>query len=171
MKNIYLVGFMATGKTCVGKELAKRFNREFFDLDDLIERKENMAIVDIFKQKGEPYFRKIEKEIVKEISLKEDLVVGCGGGAIVDKDGLAILKKSGLVICLKADANTILERTKVTTQRPLLNVQDPKGRVNDLLKKRESFYNQADYSVDTTNLEIGEVVDKIIIIIKGENIS
>jgi len=171
MKNIYLVGFMATGKTCVGKELTKRLNREFFDLDDLIEQRENMAIVDIFKQKGEPYFRKIEKEIVKEISSKKDLVVGCGGGAIVDEDNLAILKKSGLVICLKADVDIILERTKATTQRPLLNVQDPKGRVNDLLKKREPFYNRADYSVDTTNLEIGEVVDKIITIIKGENIS
>jgi len=171
MKNIYLVGFMATGKTCVGKELTKRLNREFFDMDDLIEQRENMAIVDIFKQKGEPYFRKIEKEIVKEISSKKDLVVGCGGGAIVDEDNLAILKKSGLVICLKADVDIILERTKATTQRPLLNVQDPKGRVNDLLKKREPFYNRADYSVDTTNLEIGEVVDKIITIIKGENIS
>lgn len=165
MKNIYLVGFMATGKTSVGKELANRLNMEFFDLDDLIEQRENMAIVDIFKQKGEPYFRKAEKEAVKDISLKKDLVVGCGGGAIVDEENLATLKRSGLIICLKTEVDVILERSKGTVQRPLLNVENPRERISELLKKREPFYNQADYVIDTTDLEIKEVVDKVLAIV------
>lgn len=159
---------MATGKTAVGRELAKRLNKKFFDLDDLIESREKMPIVDIFKHKGESYFRKIEKELINEVSLKSDLIVGCGGGAVADQENLSTLKKSGLIICLKADVDTILERSKGTMQRPLLNVENPREHIVDLLKKREPFYNQAGHSVDTTILGIKEVADKIIAIIESE---
>lgn len=169
MKNIYLVGFMATGKTFVGRVLAKKLNREFFDLDDLIEKRENMRIVGIFSDKGEPYFRKIESQIIKEVSGKNDLVIGCGGGAIVNEENLATLKKSGIVICLKADIDTILNRSKGTKQRPLLNVEDSEGRIRDLLNKREPFYSQSDHIIDTTGLDINAVVDKIIAIIDSES--
>jgi len=162
MKNIYLVGFMATGKTAVGKELAKKLQREFFDLDDLIEQRQNMRIVDIFREKGEPCFRRAEKDLVKEVSSKTDLIVGCGGGAIVDEENLANLKQSGTVICLSADIDTILKRAQDSKDRPLLNVEDRKSRTSDLLKEREPFYNQANHTIDTTNLNIQEVVDKII---------
>lgn len=158
---------MATGKTSVGKELAMRLEKKFFDLDDLIEQRENMPIVDIFKHKGENYFRKLEKELIKEVSLKSDLVVGCGGGAVVDAENLTIFKKSGLVICLKASIESILERSKGNIERPLLNVENPRDRIIDLLKKREPFYSQADHVIDTTNLRIMEVVDKIIAIIES----
>jgi shikimate kinase len=166
MKNIYLVGFMATGKTSVGRELAKELGKDFFDLDDLIEQREKMRIVEIFQQKGEPYFRKLEKEAIIEVSSKKDLVVGCGGGVIVNEENLANLKKSGLVICLKADMDIILERSKASEQRPLLIVEDPRSRIAELLNKREPFYNQADYKIDTTNLKIKEVVVKIMAIIE-----
>ena len=169
MKNIYLVGFMATGKTFVGRGLAKKLNKEFFDLDDLIEQRENMCIVDIFSQKGELYFRKIEKELIREMSQKKDLVIGCGGGAIVNEENLANLRKSGLIICLKAEIDTILDRSKDTEQRPLLNVEDPRNRISELLEKREPFYNQADHIIDTTKLEIKEVVDRIISIVDSED--
>ncbi len=166
MKNIYLVGFMATGKTAVGKELAKKLQREFFDLDDLIEQRQNMRIVDIFREKGEPYFRRAEKDLVKEVSSKTDLIVGCGGGAIVDEENLTNLKKSGTVICLSADIDTILKRTQDCEDRPLLNVDDRKSCINNLLKKREPFYNQANHTINTTNLNIQEVVNKIIAVTK-----
>ncbi|MFC1708790.1 shikimate kinase [Candidatus Omnitrophota bacterium] len=165
MQNIYLVGFMATGKTSVGRELAKRLKSEFFDLDDLIEQREGMAIVDIFKQKGEPYFRRIESGIIKEVSQKSDLVVGCGGGAVVDTENLASLKKSGLIICLKAGPDTILSRSQGTEQRPLLNVEDPQSRIKDLLAKREPFYSKSDHIIETTKLDINAVVEKIILIL------
>ena len=166
MKNIYLVGFMATGKTSVGRALARRLKKKFFDLDDLIEQKEDMRIADIFKEKGEPYFRAVEKEIIKDVSQRCDLVVGCGGGAIANAENLAVLKQSGLVICLKADIDTIINRSKGTDQRPLLNVEDPQSRIIDLLKKRESFYSKSDHIIDTTNLDINAVVDKIIVILE-----
>ncbi|MDD5617827.1 MAG: shikimate kinase [Candidatus Omnitrophica bacterium] len=166
MKNIYIVGFMGTGKTSVGKELARRLERDFSDLDDLIEEKEKMVIAEIFKQKGEPYFRKIEKEAVKKVSSKEDLVVSCGGGAVVDAENLVILKKSGIVICLKADADTIIKRTKASLKRPLLNVENPRERIEKLLKEREPFYSQSDYVIDTTDINIKQAVDKIIKIIE-----
>ena len=166
MKNIYLVGFMATGKTSVGIKLAKRLNKEFFDLDDLIEQQQNMCIVDIFKEKGEPYFRKIEKKVIQDISQKSDLVIGCGGGAVVDEENLSILKNSGTVICLKADVDTILKRSSGSGQRPLLNVRDPGSRIRDLLNKREPFYNKSDHIIDTTDLDVGAVAEKIISILE-----
>lgn len=168
MKNIYIVGFMGTGKTSAGKELAKRLSRDFLDLDNLIEEKEKMPIAEIFKQKGEPYFRKIEKEAVKEVSLKEDLVVSCGGGAVVDTENLARLKKSGVIICLKADVDTIIKRTKANLKRPLLNVENPRESIEKLLKEREPFYSQSDYAIDTTDINIKQAVDKIIKIIEIE---
>ncbi|MFC1646326.1 shikimate kinase [Candidatus Omnitrophota bacterium] len=169
MKNIYLVGFMATGKTSVGRALAKKLNKDFFDLDDLIEQRENMRIVDIFNDKGEPYFRRIESQIIKEVSGKSDLVIGCGGGAIVNEENLATLKEGGIVICLKAKIDTILDRSKGTEQRPLLNVEDPKNRIRELLDKREPFYNQSDHIIDTAGLDINAVVDKIITIVDSES--
>jgi len=170
MKNTYLVGFMATGKTSVGKELANKLKKQFLDLDDIIEQREKMRIVDIFREKGEAYFRKIEKDLVKEVSLKTDLVVGCGGGAIINEENLFNLRKSGAIICLKANVDTILKRAEGTEQRPLLNVDERKPRISELLKKREPFYNQADHIIDTTNLSIKEVVDKIISFLKNKGI-
>ncbi|MFH1622035.1 MAG: shikimate kinase [Candidatus Omnitrophota bacterium] len=161
---------MATGKTSVGKELANRLKKKFLDLDDIIEQREEMRIVDIFREKGEAYFRKIEKDLVKKISQKTDLVVGCGGGAVVNEENLANLKKSGVIICLKADIDTILKRAQGTEQRPLLNVDDRKPRISELLKRREPFYDQADNIIDTTNLSIKEVVDKVISILENKDI-
>lgn len=153
---------MATGKTSVGKELAKRLKAKFLDMDDLIQEEQNMRIADIFTKKGEPHFRKLEKDLVKKISRKSGLVVSCGGGVVVDVDNLNSLKNSGLIVCLKADIETILERSKKVKFRPLLNVENPRARIEELLKKREPFYSQADYTIDTTNLAVGEAVDKIV---------
>ena len=168
MKNIYLVGFMATGKTSVGLALAKRLNKEFLDLDDLIEEKTGKRINEIFKEKGEPYFRKLEKEALKEVAQKKDLVIGCGGGLVVDPGNLSLLKETGTVICLSAAVDKILFRSKGTDQRPLLNVSDPKVKVIELLVKRGPFYKKAHFTIDTTDLTVEQVVDKIIQLNKDE---
>lgn len=166
MKNIYLIGFMATGKTAVGRALASRLSREFIDLDDIIEEKEKMKIVDIFAQRGEPYFRTVEKTVVREIAVQDDRVVACGGGVVIDPENVATLKKSGVIICLGADLDTIVARSAGTVGRPLLNVENPRERVMELLKKREPFYKQADHAINTTKLSVNAVVDRIIAIIK-----
>ena len=162
MKNIILIGFMGTGKSVVGKLLAKKLNRDFLESDDMIEAKEKMSIRDIFEKKLEPYFRSVEKEVIKEAAKRENVVISAGGGAIINDDSFNNLKNSGIIICLKASPETILNRTKDLKTRPLLNVPDPKKRIEDLLAKRESYYNKADYIVDTDNLSVDDVVLKII---------
>ena len=162
MKNIILVGFMGTGKSAVGKKLAEKLKRDFLELDDSIEAKEKMLIKDIFEKKGEPYFRMVEKEIVKEASSRKNIVISAGGGAIVDEENFKNLKNSGTIICLKASPETILKRTKNLKTRPLLNVSDPKARIQELLLKREPYYNKADFSIDTDNIAAEQVAEKIL---------
>jgi len=170
-KNIYLVGFMGTGKTTVGKILAKKLKKEFVEMDEEIEKREGKKIVDIFRLFGEPYFRKVEKEVLKEIASCFNLVVSCGGGVIVDEENLKILKKTGIIICLKATPSVIYERTKKTKERPLLNVSNPLKKIKELLARRAPFYAKADYFVDTSTLTPEEVSEEIIKILKNEGIT
>ena len=82
MKNVYLVGFMGAGKTVVGRVLADKINKEFIEMDDIIEADEGRSIVDIFAQQGEAYFRRCEKKLLNDLSAREDLIIGCGGGLV-----------------------------------------------------------------------------------------
>lgn len=162
MGNIYLVGFMGTGKTAVGKQLAKRKKWRFVDLDDLIELKEKRTIADIFSQDGEPYFRKAEKRVLKEVAKEKKFVVACGGGIVMDKDNVKIMKETGIMVCLSTSPQIILERTAAYRHRPLLNVSNPKRQIELLLKLRAPYYAQADKTIDTSKLSIKEAVEKII---------
>jgi shikimate kinase len=157
---------MGTGKTSVGKALAKSLKRQFVDLDDLIEAKESTKITDVFAQKGEAYFRKVEKNALREVAQREGLVVACGGGVVLDEDNINLMKKTGKIICLASNAETILDRTKGYTHRPLLNVSGPRAKIEELLKLRAPFYAKADYRIDTSDLIIEEIVKKILEIIK-----
>lgn len=168
MKNIILVGFMGAGKTAVGKILAKLLKRRFVDLDEMIEEREGMPIAEIFATRGEPYFRKAEKDIVKEASSLTGVVTGTGGGAVIDKENIVNLKSSGIIFYLDASPDKILERTKGHTHRPLLNVSDPREKISDLLAKRAEFYAQADHRIDTNNLSVDEVAKKIISLLKED---
>ena len=166
MNNIILVGFMGTGKSVVGKLLAKKLHIDFVELDKMIETREKMPIKDIFEKKGELYFRQVEKEVVKEAGLRKNIVISAGGGSIVDEDNFKNLKNSGTIICLKASPETIIKRTKDLKTRPLLNVPDPKKQIEELLKKREAYYNKADFSVNTDNLTVEQAVEKIAALIQ-----
>jgi len=159
--NIYLVGFMGTGKTTVGRLLAVQKEWNFIDLDELIELKEQRRIVDIFAKEGEPYFRKIEKKILKEVSTQKKFVVACGGGIVLDKENIKIMKKTGIMICLCANCQEILKRVSSSTHRPILNVEKPKERIELLLKMRAPYYMQADKMIDTSKLSVRQVVAKI----------
>ena len=161
MKNVILVGFMGTGKTAVGKALAMRLGMKFVDMDDIIEEREGMKISDIFEKKGEPYFRHAEKMVAKDIAIQSGLVVAAGGGAMVDEENVKNFKSSGVIFCLVATPDKIFERTKGHIHRPLLNVGDPKEKIAELLAKRAQYYARADCRIDTTDLSINEVVDKI----------
>jgi len=165
--NIYLVGFMGTGKSAVGRELAERLKWHFVDLDKLIELREKRRISDIFAREGEAYFRRLEKGVLKETAGQNKFVVACGGGIVIDEDNIKIMKETGEIICLTASVDVILQRTAQYTHRPLLNVPDPKQRIKELLDLRAPFYARADYSIDTSRLSVKEVVEQITKYLEG----
>ena len=161
MNNIYIVGFMGTGKTTAGKEIAGRKAWNFIDLDELIELRERRRIADIFARSGEPYFRKAEQAALKEVAREKNFVVACGGGIVIDKENIKIMRESGYIVCLRASPDEILKRTGSSKDRPLLNVPDPKKQITHLLKLRAPFYARADSSIDTTGLSAAEVASKV----------
>lgn len=170
MKNIALVGFMGTGKSTIAALLAKILKVSYVDIDKRIEKKEGMSITDIFSQKGEPYFRKVEKKIVAEISLGSDQIIACGGGVVLDGENVKNLKKDGFMICLEATPEVIINRTKNYKHRPLLNVDDPKLKIDELLKKRRPYYAKADHTVDTSGLSEQEVAIEILSWLEGKGV-
>ncbi len=165
--NIYLVGFMGSGKTAVGEILAEKLSREFIEMDEIIEQKEGKKIADIFAEEGEQHFRDLETTLLKELSEKNNLIVSCGGGLVCNSENLKILKNTGITISLFASAPEIHRRTKNQTHRPILNVENPLKKINDLLVKRAPYYDQADYKIDTENITPEKVAVKIVEVLKN----
>lgn len=162
MKNIVLVGFMGTGKTTIATKVAHRLGLHYVSTDDMIEKREKRTINEIFRDSGEEYFRDVESGIARELSSQEDLVIDTGGGIVIRDENMAYLKSGGIVICVTADPDTIIERTKKYKHRPLLNVEDPKRRVMDLLAKRSPLYAKADQTIDTGKMTIDQAVERIV---------
>jgi shikimate kinase len=162
MPNIVLVGFMGTGKTTVATAVANRLKMRYVSIDDLIEKKEKRTINEIFQKSGEDYFRDVESSVIRDVSCMEGLVIDTGGGAVLRDENMAYLKSGGIVVCLSADEETVMARTKKYKHRPLLNVEDPKRRIRDLLAKRSPFYAKADHTIDTGKFSAQQVVEKIV---------
>ena len=160
--NIILTGFMATGKSEVGKELARLLEMEFIDTDDLIEEKLEMKISEIFAKKGEKFFRDLESEIAKEVGSWDNYVIATGGGIVLKQENIDFLKKNGKIINLTTSVEKILERASKSSVRPLLNVKDKKSEIEKLLAKRKPFYKKCDFSVDTTDTTPKEAAEKIV---------
>ena len=162
MRNIILVGFMGTGKTTIATALANLLGMTYVSTDDLIEKKEKRTINEIFTESGEDHFRDVESQAVREACAMQNVVIDAGGGAVIRDENMAAFKESGIVICLTATASVIMERTKKYKHRPLLNVEDPKLRIKNLLAKRAPFYAKADHVIDTGELTVKQVIEKII---------
>ena len=165
--NIILIGYRGTGKTAVGRALSKRLGRPFFDADTYLEEKLGRTISDMVAAEGWPFFRAREKEIISEISAMENCVIATGGGAVMDKDNVACLGKKGSFVFLKADIDTMIQRIKrdeaSPEQRPQLLDCDLYEETQRLINQRMPTYEEvADFSVDTTQLAIDEVVEKIV---------
>ena len=152
---------MGTGKTTVGKILSHKLNRKFVETDDVIEQREGKKITEIFSQYGEPYFRKLEKELLEELSAQSDLIISCGGGLICSPPNAQVLKSTGIVFNLLAAPATIYSRTKHYIHRPLLNVDDSSKKIEELLNERKPYYEQAHHSIDTDALSPEEIADTI----------
>ncbi len=161
MKNIILVGFMGTGKTTIAIQLAHRLKMKYVSTDNLIEKKEKRTINEIFTKSGEDYFRDVESAVIRDVACMDNQVVDTGGGAVIRDENVAYMKSNGIVICLSADEDTVMERTKKYKHRPLLNVEDPKRKIRDLMARRANFYAKADHTIDTAKLTVRQVVEKI----------
>ena len=167
-KNIVITGFMGTGKSVVAKELARKLKMEFIDMDQIIEEVQGMSIADIFTRYGEKYFRAQENKLVKELSQKENIVIATGGGTLLSSDNARILSQRGQIICLYADSQTIYNRVVRKSNRPLLKGENVSSEINRLLEERKKIYDNIKWKIDTTNLNIQEVTDKIIALLKSE---
>ena len=162
MKNIVLLGFMGTGKTAVGKILAQKLSLKFVDLDNLIEEEMGMSISDIFFNFGEPYFRDLEKEIVRRISFKKNLVIATGGGVVLDDENMENLRRHGILITLMASVEEIYRRISQTKNRPLLDVPYPEKTIKEMLELRRPRYELADFTVNTSGRSVEDVAEEIL---------
>ena len=167
--NIILIGFMGTGKTTVGKLLAKTLQYPFIDLDEKIEADNGMTIPKIFEERGESYFRAREKDAVREIRALECHVISTGGGTPVDAENAAMLREAGFVVSLHADIDTIAQRTSAKGERPVLDGAEEESRrkvVERVLASRKEAYSRADICIDTAAMRPREAVHEIICALK-----
>lgn len=165
MRNIVLVGFMGTGKTTIATALANKLKMRYVSTDNIIEKKEKRTINEIFTKDGEEYFRDVESSVIRDASDMENAVIDTGGGVVLREKNMENLKSRGVVIWLTADDETIIRRTQKYKHRPLLNVEDPKRKIKDLLSLRAPFYAKADHTIDTGKLTISQVVERIVEIV------
>lgn len=160
--NLYLVGFMGTGKTTIGRVVAQKLNFELLDSDHEIERVQEKPIPDIFEQQGEPAFREMEREFISNGHPPVRTVVACGGGLVVQPGMLPLLLSKGVVVCLHASLETILKRTQGNRGRPLLNVDDPMERIRALYTAREPIYRRSGTLILTDGRPLHDIVAHVI---------
>lgn len=162
MKNIYLIGFMGAGKSSVARELGRRTGAGYLEMDRLIEEQQGMAITEIFARHGEPYFRDLETELLRSFGGEEGRIVSCGGGSILREENVALMRENGCIVFLAARPETIYERVKDSTNRPVLNGNMNVAYIGELMEKRRAFYEAAaDRTVETDGRKVGEICDEI----------
>jgi len=165
-KNIYLIGLMGSGKTTLGKILSKKLDKDFYDSDQVIEEKLGVNVPMIFEYEGEAGFREREKDILKELVSKQNIVLATGGGIILSESNRDLLAKNGIVIYLKSNQKDLVLRMKNDKTRPLLKNGNVELIIKKLCQEREPLYEEiADFKVVTKNKRIYEVVNEIVRII------
>jgi len=162
--SIALVGFMGTGKTAVGKALAKRLGKTFIELDYLVEKKAGKTIPEIFREDGEIAFRELEIAVSKEAASRKNVVIAGGGGVVLNKINIDRLRKEAVIVYLTASPGAILERTlNDGEERPLLTVADPARAVKELMEFRRPFYERAaEITIDTSQMDVESIATEII---------
>ncbi|MEZ0323798.1 MAG: shikimate kinase [Hydrogenothermaceae bacterium] len=159
MNNIYLVGFMGSGKSTVGKLISQKLGYKFVDIDKEVEKQEDITIKEIFERFGEQYFRNVEKEKLKEFIDKSGYVVSTGGGLGADKEMMDLMKSSGIVIWIDASLDKILKRCQNDTDRPLLKL--PYEKIKDLYEKRREVYKLANIYIHTDDKSPLQIFEEI----------
>lgn len=159
--NLYLAGFMGTGKSALGRKLAEHWQARFIDVDTAVEHAEKKSVADIFAQEGEAAFRAKERAFLENGHPDAGCVVSLGGGAVCQEGVIELLRKKGVLICLFASPQTILARTRGYAHRPLLNAPDPLARIEELLKARDSYYSRAGVGVLTDGRTFADLIAQV----------
>ena len=162
IRNLALAGFMGVGKSTVGRMVAENLGFEFLDTDERIEREAGRSIREIFADHGEEVFRSMERKLVESLAERAGLVISTGGGLIVDPENLDSLQQHSLVVCLWASAETIYERVRHMTHRPLLQAPDPQARIREMLAAREPAYRRADVLISVEMRSAREVAQHVV---------
>ena len=162
VKNLTLTGMMGVGKTTIGKNLAKKLNYKFVDVDKVIEAKEGQTINSIFKNKSESYFRKIENEITLYELKKESSVISLGGGAFLNNSIRKTAKKLSVSFWLDVPIHELIKRLRNSKQRPLLFRKNISETVKKIYFERKKIYNEADFKIKCNSLKSEQIVNKIL---------
>ena len=161
--NIFLIGFMGVGKSTVSNALQNTFAMDVVEMDEMIAKKNNMSISEIFDLHGEAYFRNEETNLLKEVGNEKNKIVSCGGGVAMREVNVQEMRKSGKVILLTAKPETILERVKENHDRPLLENNKTVEYVSELMEKRRPAYEAAaDIVIATDGKSANEICEEII---------
>jgi shikimate kinase len=167
--NIYLIGPMGSGKTAVGRQLARELGRPFFDTDVEIERRTGVDIPYIFEKEGEAGFREREREMIEILCAQRNAVIATGGGAVLNPQNRACLAASGIVVFLRTEVAEQLKRTRRTRTRPLLMTNDPRKVLDQLMEQRQPIYEElADICIDTTGRRVKWVAAALHTLLEGE---
>ena len=161
MKTITLTGMMGAGKSAVAKLLAEKFNCKLLDIDTLIETNENCSISEIFENKGEEYFRTLEKNTILQNTKPENQVIALGGGAFENPETQEFLLKNSTVIYLKTQPETIYERIKTDLTRPLLKNNMSIEKIKNIIISRKKNYEKAAYIISTDSKSIEQIASEI----------
>lgn len=161
-RTIALVGLMGAGKSTVGRRLAERLGREFFDSDAEIEKAAGLSISDIFALHGEADFRRGEKQVIRRLLERPPHVLATGGGAFLDADTRAMMRERAITVWLNADLETLWRRVQKRDNRPLLQRPDAKAHLSNLVAERQPFYSQADLTVHSKDGPHAQTVSAIL---------
>lgn len=173
--NIILIGFRCTGKSSVGRLLAERARRAFVDADEMLEKRTGKTIREIFALKGESFFRKIESELIGELSRLDGRVIATGGGVVLKRKNIQSLKRNGFIVLLDAHPDILFERVrrdpKSASQRPALTSLDLDAEIREQYEFRKPYYQSAaDAVVVTSERPVGQVVDDVERVLKERGI-
>ena len=170
-RNIILVGFMASGKSQVGRILSRAIGWPLVDADDVIVQRAGKPIHKIFEREGEPTFRALERSVTADLCAGSGQIIAAGGGAFVDPENRHHMRENGLVFCLNARPDTVYRRITEAdpnaAERPMLSGDDPEGRITALMEERAEAYSQAHHLIETDALTLEEVAQQILKLCPG----
>ena len=162
IKNIVITGFMATGKTTIGKEIADLLRMTFLDTDQLIEKSASLKVEEIIRGRGENYFRELESIVIEKLPPDSGLVISSGGGAVLLEKNLRCLNRLGILFCLDAKIDELERRLGFDASRPLLDSADRRKKIESILWERQDLYRKIPRHIDTSDITPREAAIKII---------